>query len=68
MNNSVCFKITFDVCPHVFRRFNLQHNNTIQFFLFTSIIDYFVPALPILPTLPFVGERWRAGLLQGEPH
>ena len=24
MNNSVCFQITFDVCPHVFRRFRLR--------------------------------------------
>ena len=30
MNNSVCFKITFDVCHHVFRRFRTHGvSNTI---------------------------------------
>ena len=52
MNNSVCFKITFDVCPHVFRRFSLRLSIYSQAgnVLFPGW-EYFIPKVGIIKEL-----------------
>ena len=52
MNNSVCFKITLDVCPYVFRRFSLRLGFYSQAgnVLFPGW-EYFIPKVGIIKEL-----------------
>ena len=65
MNNSVCFQITFDVCPHVFRRFRLRLGIYSQAgnVLFPGW-EYFIPKVGIIKQL--LNEKEKAINHQGE--
>ena len=65
MNNSVCFKITFDVCPHVFRRFSLRLGFYSQAgnVLFPGW-EYFIPKVGIIKQL--LNGKKEAANYQGE--